>query len=77
MAQVPFYPRNLYPQNSVEGQFAAQVPPLFWNLHRLSRNLHRLSRNLRRLPPNLHRSPPEPAPSHHPFDMFTKSSNFV
>ncbi len=70
MVQVPFYPRNLHHQNSVEGQFAAQVPPLFWNLHRLSRNL-------RRLPLNLHRSPPAPAPSHHPFDMFTKSSNFV
>ena len=63
MVQVPFYPRNLHHQNSVEGQFAVQVPPLFWNL--------------RRLPLNLHRSPPAPAPSHHPFDMFSISSNFV
>jgi hypothetical protein len=53
MVQVPFYLRNLHHQNSVEGQFAAQVPPLFWNLHRLSRNLRRLPLNLHRLPPLL------------------------
>jgi hypothetical protein len=39
MAQVPFYAVNLRHQNNVEGQFAAQVSPLFWNLLQLSWNL--------------------------------------
>jgi hypothetical protein len=35
MEQVQFYAWNLRQQKRVEGRYAAQVPALFWNLHRL------------------------------------------